>query len=145
MAIGISAVNDAPVNTVPTAKTTAEDTLKVITGLRIDDIDAGGSTLTVTLTVQHGSLVVTGGSATIAGSGTGTVTLTGVENLLKVESRAKLLNPRWYEAMLEHGVYVIGFSFPVVPQGKARIRTQISAALTVEDIDLAVKAFRQSR
>jgi glycine C-acetyltransferase len=43
--------------------------------------------------------------------------------------------------MLEHGVYVIGFSFPVVPQGKARIRTQISAAHTREDLERAVKAF----
>lgn len=45
------------------------------------------------------------------------------------------------DAMLERGVYVIGFSFPVVPQGKARIRTQISAAHTREDLEKAVKAF----
>ena len=44
--------------------------------------------------------------------------------------------------MLQHGVYVIGFSFPVVPQGKARIRTQMSAAHTLEDLDRAVKAFQ---
>ena len=43
--------------------------------------------------------------------------------------------------MLERGVYVIGFSYPVVPQGKARIRTQISAAHTRVDLDKAVKAF----
>ncbi len=47
------------------------------------------------------------------------------------------------EAMLERGVYVIGFSFPVVPQGKARIRTQMSSAHTREDLDFAVDAFRQ--
>lgn len=43
--------------------------------------------------------------------------------------------------MLELGVYVVGFSYPVVPQGKARIRTQISAAHTKEDLDFAVECF----
>jgi len=43
--------------------------------------------------------------------------------------------------MLEHGIYVIGFSFPVVPHGKARIRTQMSAAHSPADIDRAVAAF----
>ena len=45
------------------------------------------------------------------------------------------------EKMLERGVYVIGFSYPVVPQGKARIRTQVSAAHTREDLQFAVDAF----
>jgi len=44
--------------------------------------------------------------------------------------------------MLAHGVYVIAFSYPVVPQGKARIRTQISAAHSHEDLDRAVGAFK---
>jgi len=43
--------------------------------------------------------------------------------------------------MLKEGVYVIGFSFPVVPRGEARIRTQVSAAHTEADIDFAIKAF----
>ena len=43
--------------------------------------------------------------------------------------------------MLKHGIFVIGFSFPVVPKGKARIRVQISAAHSFDDIDRAVKAF----
>ncbi len=43
--------------------------------------------------------------------------------------------------MLECGVYVIGFFYPVVPKGKARIRTQMSAAHTREDVDFAVNAF----
>ena len=43
--------------------------------------------------------------------------------------------------MLEHGVYVVGFFYPVVPMGKARIRTQVSAAHTKEDLDFAVAAF----
>lgn len=45
------------------------------------------------------------------------------------------------EKMLEQGVYVIGFSYPVVPHGKARIRTQISAAHTRDDLDQAIAAF----
>ncbi|HRO34337.1 MAG TPA: glycine C-acetyltransferase [Brevundimonas sp.] len=44
--------------------------------------------------------------------------------------------------MLELGVYVIGFSFPVVPRGQARIRTQMSAAHTFEQIDQVVEAFK---
>ena len=43
--------------------------------------------------------------------------------------------------MLERGVYVVGFSFPVVPQGKARIRTQVSAAHTTDDLKFAVEQF----
>ena len=43
--------------------------------------------------------------------------------------------------MLEHGVYVIGFPDPVVPQGQARIRTQISAAHSKQDLDRALSAF----
>ena len=46
--------------------------------------------------------------------------------------------------MLELGVYVIGFSFPVVPRGQARIRTQMSAAHTFDQIDAAVAAFTQA-
>ncbi|NVK23992.1 MAG: glycine C-acetyltransferase [Gammaproteobacteria bacterium] len=45
------------------------------------------------------------------------------------------------DKMLEHGIYVIGFSFPVVPKGQARIRTQISAAHTKEQLDKAIDAF----
>jgi glycine C-acetyltransferase len=51
------------------------------------------------------------------------------------------LATKFADAMLERGVYVIGFSYPVVPQGKARIRTQISAAHTRPDLDHAVQAF----
>ena len=45
------------------------------------------------------------------------------------------------DAMLQKDVYVIGFSFPVVPKGKARIRCQLSAAHTKEEVDVAVDAF----
>ena len=51
------------------------------------------------------------------------------------------LASRFADAMLEKGVYVIGFSYPVVPQGKARIRTQISAAHTKEDLEFAIGKF----
>ncbi len=47
--------------------------------------------------------------------------------------------------MLELGVYVVGFSFPVVPKGRARIRTQISAAHTRADLEYAVSMFRQAK
>tara|TARA_B100000035_G_scaffold201149_1_gene172080 strand:- start:1334 stop:2527 length:1194 start_codon:yes stop_codon:yes gene_type:complete len=49
------------------------------------------------------------------------------------------------QKLLEHGIYAIGFFYPVVPKGKARIRTQISAAHTKEDLDKAIKAFAQIR
>ena len=49
------------------------------------------------------------------------------------------------DALLEKGVYVIGFSYPVVPQGKARIRVQISAAHTRADLEFAVQSFREVR
>ncbi|VUX55615.1 glycine C-acetyltransferase [uncultured Woeseiaceae bacterium] len=45
------------------------------------------------------------------------------------------------DRLLAHGIYVIGFSFPVVPEGKARIRTQMSAGLTREHLDRAISAF----
>jgi glycine C-acetyltransferase len=47
--------------------------------------------------------------------------------------------------LLDHGVYAVGFFFPVVPQGKARVRTQISAAHTEDDLRQAVAAFAASR
>jgi glycine C-acetyltransferase len=51
------------------------------------------------------------------------------------------LASRMADALLEEGIYVVGFSFPVVPKGKARIRTQMSAAHTPGQIDRAVAAF----
>jgi glycine C-acetyltransferase len=52
---------------------------------------------------------------------------------------------RMAESLLEKGVYVIPFSFPVVPKGKARIRTQVSAAHSKEDLDLAVEKFAEAK
>ncbi len=51
------------------------------------------------------------------------------------------LAARFAERLLEHGVYVIGFSYPVVPMGKARIRTQMCAGHTLEQLDRAIGAF----
>jgi len=53
------------------------------------------------------------------------------------------LAARVADALLEKGIYVIGFSYPVVPQGKARIRTQISAAHSIEDLDFAIEKFKE--
>ncbi len=55
------------------------------------------------------------------------------------------LATRFADAALARGVYVIGFSYPVVPQGKARIRTQISAAHSREDLEFAVGVFDEVR
>ena len=52
---------------------------------------------------------------------------------------------RMAAAMLQKGVYVVGFSYPVVPQGKARIRAQVSAVHTREDLERAVQAFVETR
>ena len=48
------------------------------------------------------------------------------------------------QKLLEQGVYAVGFFFPVVAKGKARIRTQISAAHTKEDLDTAISAFKKT-
>jgi glycine C-acetyltransferase len=45
------------------------------------------------------------------------------------------------EDLLAQGVYVVGFSYPVVPKGEARIRTQMSAAHSRDDLDAAIAAF----
>ncbi len=55
------------------------------------------------------------------------------------------LAARFAEAMLAEGVYVVAFSFPVVAKGKARIRTQMSAALSDDDIDFALDAFARAK
>ncbi|MCK5665587.1 MAG: aminotransferase class I/II-fold pyridoxal phosphate-dependent enzyme, partial [Thiotrichaceae bacterium] len=52
-----------------------------------------------------------------------------------------VLAQKMSQKLLEHGIYAIGFFFPVVAKGKARIRTQISAAHTKDDLDKAIAAF----
>ena len=53
------------------------------------------------------------------------------------------LASKFADMMLKEGIYVIGFSFPVVPKGQARIRTQMSAAHNIEHIDRAIAAFEK--
>ena len=55
------------------------------------------------------------------------------------------LAARFAQRLLEHGVYAIAFSYPVVPMGEARIRTQVSAAHTPDDLELAASAFAAVR
>ncbi len=54
------------------------------------------------------------------------------------------LSQKFATRMLEKGVYVIGFFYPVVPHGTARVRTQVSAAHSREDLEFAVKAFAET-
>ncbi len=55
------------------------------------------------------------------------------------------LSQKFATRMLEKGVYVVGFFYPVVPHGTARVRTQVSAAHTREDLERAVKAFAETQ
>ncbi len=78
VSFSVTPVNDAPVNSVPGARTVSEDTDLFISGLSISDADAGGANVTTTLSVAHGTLTVAAaGGATVSGSGTDTVTLSG--------------------------------------------------------------------
>lgn len=61
-----------------------------------------------------------------------------------VLGEAALAN-RFADGMLEKGMYVIGFSYPVVPIGKSRIRTQVSAAHSLQDLHSAVEEFAESK
>ena len=67
--------------------------------------------------------------------------LDGVHPIVPIMLYDSLLAQRMAKEMLEQGIYVIGFYFPVVPKGKARIRVQISAAMTKHHLDKAIHAF----
>ena len=67
--------------------------------------------------------------------------LPGTHPIVPVMLGDAALAARFADAMLAKGVYVIGFSYPVVPQGKARIRTQISAAHSQQDLAFAIEKF----
>lgn len=69
--------------------------------------------------------------------------LPGVHPIVPIMLGDAALAAQFADRMLEKGIYVIGFSYPVVPQGKARIRTQISAAHSQDDLDLAVETFAE--
>lgn len=70
--------------------------------------------------------------------------LSGTHPIVPVMMGDAALAGRVAQAMLDEGVYVIGFSYPVVPQGKARIRTQVSAAHTEEQLLHAAAAFERA-
>ncbi|HWG41579.1 MAG TPA: glycine C-acetyltransferase [Gemmataceae bacterium] len=67
----------------------------------------------------------------------------GQHPILPVMLGEAALATRMADALLTRGIYVIGFSYPVVPQGQARIRIQMSAAHTTEQIDRAITAFAE--
>lgn len=69
--------------------------------------------------------------------------LPGIHPIVPIMLGDAALAARVADAMLSKGVYVVGFSYPVVPHGKARIRTQISAAHTIADLDFAVRCFAE--
>ena len=71
--------------------------------------------------------------------------LPGTHPIVPVMVGDAALAARMATIMLAKGVYVIGFSYPVVPQGKARIRAQVSAAHSTDDLDRAVAAFVEAR
>jgi glycine C-acetyltransferase len=71
--------------------------------------------------------------------------LPGEHPIIPVMLGEATLAARMAEVMLEKGVYVVSFSYPVVPKGKARIRTQVSAAHSREDLERAVRAFVETR
>jgi len=67
--------------------------------------------------------------------------LDGVHPIVPIMLYDSLLAQKMAKEMLDQGIYVIGFYFPVVPKGKARIRVQISAAMTKHHLDKAINAF----
>jgi glycine C-acetyltransferase len=67
----------------------------------------------------------------------------GIHPIVPIMIGDAALSQKMAARLLEKGVYVIGFFYPVVPKGTARIRVQISAAHTKEDLDFAVKAFKE--
>jgi len=73
----------------------------------------------------------------------GLTVLDGVHAIVPVMLYEAQLATRYANLMLEKGVYVIPFSYPVVPRGKARIRTQISAAHSIADLQKALDAFAE--
>ena len=78
-------------------------------------------------------------------AGSGFEILEGTHPITPIMLGDAALASHFADSMLEKGVYVIGFSYPVVPQGKARIRTQISAAHTREDLEFAIAKFGESK
>jgi glycine C-acetyltransferase len=78
-------------------------------------------------------------------AGLGLEVLPGEHPIVPVMFGGAMPAVRMAEKLLEKGVYVIPFSFPVVPKGKARIRTQVSAAHSRSDLDLALEKFGEAK
>ena len=78
-------------------------------------------------------------------AGSGFHILEGTHPITPIMLGDAALASQFADAMLDKGIYVIGFSFPVVPKGKARIRTQISAAHTREDLEFAIAKFGEAK
>lgn len=78
-------------------------------------------------------------------SGLGFTILAGEHPIVPVMLGDAALAAKMAEALLKRGVYVVGFSYPVVPQGKARIRVQVSAAHTREELTFAVEQFAAAK
>jgi glycine C-acetyltransferase len=71
--------------------------------------------------------------------------LPGEHPIVPVMLHDAALAAKFADEMLAMGVYVVAFSFPVVPRGKARIRTQMSAALNDDDIEFALEVFARAK
>jgi len=69
----------------------------------------------------------------------------GVHPIVPVMLGDAVLAAKMAEKLLSKNLYVIGFSYPVVPMGKARIRTQVSAAHTRDELGFAVSAFKEAK
>jgi glycine C-acetyltransferase len=78
-------------------------------------------------------------------TGAGLVIKPGTHPIVPVMLGDAAVSQRFAARMLEKGVYVVGFFYPVVPQGTARIRTQVSAAHTREDLEFAIRAFAEAK
>jgi glycine C-acetyltransferase len=104
--------------------------------LKVFDIIEGGGELRARLTANADRFrrAMTGLGFTLGGAG---------HPIIPVMLGEARLAQDFAAAMLDRGVYVIGFFFPVVPKGQARIRTQMSAAHAPEDVDRAVAAFAE--
>ena len=81
--LNVTAVNDAPVNTVPASIAVTEDVATALTGISVADVDAGSASLQITLSVGSGTLAATaGGGVGVSGSGTASLVLTGTASNL---------------------------------------------------------------
>jgi len=71
--------------------------------------------------------------------------LPGQHPIVPVMLHDAVIAGKFADAMLKQGIFVVAFSYPVVPKGKARIRTQMSASLTPEDLKFAIEAFGRTK